>query len=472
MTRASAVSSPVFGVSDIWRWRKAQLQKIALFTGPALSIPLADPIMSLVDTVCVGQCTGTLELAALGPTMLIFNLFTYIFTAITITTVSLVADKLRKQDISAAGDALSSALFVATVFGLLIQAVLLVYSKQMVVLTGAAPALLEPSVTYLKIRAWSAPAVLISMVAQAGLLAQQDSFAPFIWVAVQSVLNVVGDLVLIMYFKQGLAGAAWATVVSQLVGTIGLVWMYSFRGQVRPKVQLPTLSQLTELSSTFGPASLIYIFKSLCYMMLQSSATALRPALVAAHQVLWQVWNLCAFGHTPMEQAALAFLPAIPDRNEYKELVKLLLGVGIVVGAVTAFVATSVPYYLPFLFTPDAQLWPIMKSIAPQCVISMMLCAMDVSAAGILMACKDLLFLAQAMTVSLAVLVGYFSVAKAQGWQLGGIWWGLALFFLIRAVQSSFRVYSHHLSARSVPAMSTFEADKLQAVAITGEATG
>ncbi len=36
----------------------------------------------------------------------------------------------------------------------------------MVVLTGAAPALLEPSVTYLKIRAWSAPAVLISMVAQ------------------------------------------------------------------------------------------------------------------------------------------------------------------------------------------------------------------------------------------------------------------------------------------------------------------
>ncbi len=42
---------------------------------------------------------------------------------------SLVADKLRKQDIIAAGDALSSALFVATVFGLLIQAVLLVCSK-------------------------------------------------------------------------------------------------------------------------------------------------------------------------------------------------------------------------------------------------------------------------------------------------------------------------------------------------------
>lgn len=43
---------------------------------------------------------------------------------------SLVADKLRTQDISGAGDALSSALFVATTFGLIIQAVLLVCTGQ------------------------------------------------------------------------------------------------------------------------------------------------------------------------------------------------------------------------------------------------------------------------------------------------------------------------------------------------------
>ncbi len=55
MTRAAMLDAPRFGESDIWQWRKAQLHKIAMFTGPALSIPLADPIMSLVDTVCVGQ---------------------------------------------------------------------------------------------------------------------------------------------------------------------------------------------------------------------------------------------------------------------------------------------------------------------------------------------------------------------------------------------------------------------------------
>lgn len=118
---------------------------------------------------------------------------------------SLVTDKLRTQDVHGAGDALSSALFMATMFGLMIQAVLLVmnmsdaaahvrsrykyslanfvsvlqcYSHQMVVFTGAAPALIAPSVTYLKIRAWSAPAVLISMVAQVGVSALYLHNAP------------------------------------------------------------------------------------------------------------------------------------------------------------------------------------------------------------------------------------------------------------------------------------------------------
>ena len=44
--------------------------------------------------------------------------------------------------------------------------------------------------------------------------------------------------------------------------------------QVRPRPQIPSLQQLKELSSTFGPASLIYIFKSLCYMMLQVRCAA------------------------------------------------------------------------------------------------------------------------------------------------------------------------------------------------------
>ena len=48
--------------------------------------------------------------------------------------------------------------------------------------------------------------------------------------------------------------------------------------QVRPKVKIPSKDSLKELAGMFGPASLIYIFKSLCYMLLQVS-TALKSSV-------------------------------------------------------------------------------------------------------------------------------------------------------------------------------------------------
>ena len=72
---------------------------------------------------------------------------------------------------------------------------------------------------------------------QSGLLAQKDSLTPLIWVVVQTILNIVGDILLIKVWKGGLPGAAWATLLSQLAGTAGLVWMMSSKGKVSVHLQ-------------------------------------------------------------------------------------------------------------------------------------------------------------------------------------------------------------------------------------------
>ena len=43
------------------------------FYGPALSTVLADPLMSVVDALCVGNFCPTVELASLGPALAVFN---------------------------------------------------------------------------------------------------------------------------------------------------------------------------------------------------------------------------------------------------------------------------------------------------------------------------------------------------------------------------------------------------------------
>merc|ERR1712216_393298 len=73
-----AVDSP----EDLWIWRKKLLWRLVAFVIPALSITLADPLMSLVDTLCIGRYGTTIELAALGPNTVVFNFTSYIFFSI------------------------------------------------------------------------------------------------------------------------------------------------------------------------------------------------------------------------------------------------------------------------------------------------------------------------------------------------------------------------------------------------------
>ncbi len=62
-----------------------------------------------------------------------------------------------------------------------------------------------------------------------------------------------------------------------------------------------------------------------CMPLPQATATRLSALLLAAHQPLWSLWNLAAFTNTPLEQAALAFLPSARGEEERRETAALLL---------------------------------------------------------------------------------------------------------------------------------------------------
>ena len=72
--------------------------------------------------------------------------------------------------------------------------------------------------TYVRIRALSFPAALVLMSAQASCLGAKDSASPTLATLLASVVNVVGDAVLVLGpLAMGIAGAAWATVGCQFV---------------------------------------------------------------------------------------------------------------------------------------------------------------------------------------------------------------------------------------------------------------
>lgn len=374
--------------------------------------------MSLIDTICLGRMASALELAALGPASLLLTFrcvwrwllptcchqqaclavcpsgmacqlatahtpawspsttppcSNYILFALSVGTVSLIAERLKQQDTEGAGRTLSGSLFLAamggehhgaagspdaldacramlrhaaacwaalaghqpggtcscrswllrqpllspctqapclchpTPAGLSMGLLFLQFGPQLLRLTGADPAVLVYAATYLRIRALALPAVItvqarprgwqqcsgrwrgvdallqccdatlltlqhccapLPQVAQAGLLAQRDSLSPFRVVLATSCASLAGDLLFIGRLGLGVAGAAWTTVLAQYLGAVLLLRSLR-RSAVRPRLLVPSGSELRALMDTFGVLTIFYACKNFSYLMLQ-----------------------------------------------------------------------------------------------------------------------------------------------------------------------------------------------------------
>jgi len=427
-------------------WRAASARSMARFMVPAAGVPLCDPLLTLVDVLVVGRCCGTLALAALGPNAQLFSFVGYLLTGVNAAVIGGVADALRGGDEAGAGALASAGLAVAAAVGAAATLTLLAAGPALVSLTGAAPALAAPALSYLRVRALACPLTLATGVAQATLLAARDARTPLAWVGVQAAANVALDLVLVAGLGLGLPGAAAATVASQAVGTLGLLLALQGRGPASPSLRglrsaldppRGAASPASTLATTGGPVTAVYFAKVAAYWLIQSGANGLSPvAAVAAHQPVWQAWSLASFAHTPLEAAALSFVPAARSGDEKRATIGVLLRVAAVVGAVTALAASLAALH-PSLFTPDPALHALMRGVAPQAFMATAACAADVAASGALIA------LGRPRALVRTMLAAAAAVGAARWWavacgadSLGAVWWALTVFFVTRAAGS------------------------------------
>ena len=87
----------------------------------------------------------------------------------------------------------------------------------------ASPELLNAAVDYVNIRAFSMPTSLLLGVVQAACLGAKDSVTPLIAILYLTIVNVIGDYLLVTYFPMGLRGAAIATTLAQWAATAALL---------------------------------------------------------------------------------------------------------------------------------------------------------------------------------------------------------------------------------------------------------
>jgi Na+-driven multidrug efflux pump len=191
-------------------------RRIVALALPATVTLLADPIMGLVDTAVVGRL-GAAELGALGLAVSVLAAGSWVFNFLVFGTTSAVARAVGGRDLHTAGRRVSHAVQVALLLGTVVGSVLLVLAPMILRGLGAVRSLLEPATTYLRIRAVGIPFLLLGFVGHGAFRGVSDTRTPLGVAIGANVVNAALTFWLVLGLDMGIAGAAWATVVAEVL---------------------------------------------------------------------------------------------------------------------------------------------------------------------------------------------------------------------------------------------------------------
>ncbi|GLT30638.1 hypothetical protein SLA2020_054290 [Shorea laevis] len=412
-----------------------QMKEILMFTGPATGLWICGPLMSLTHTAIIGQ-GSSLELAALGPGTVLCDYMSYVFMFLSVATSNLVATALAGKDTKKVQHQISVLLFV----GLASGCFMLFFTKffgfwALTAFTGPHNAHIVPAAnTYVQIRGLAWPAVIVGWVAQSASLGMKDSWGPLKALAVACAINGIGDIVLCNVLGYGIAGAAWATVLSQAVAAYMMIDALNRKGFNAFAISIPSPNDLLTIFKLSAPVFIMMMSKVSFYALMIYFATSMGTHTVAAHQVMNQTYSLFTACGEPLCQAAQSFMPELmyghnKSLPKARMLLKSLVIIGVILGLVLAVIGTSVPLLFPRIFTPDWSVTQEMHKVLVPYFIAIVVTPATLSLEGTLLAGRDLKFLGFSMSgcFTLGALV-LLLVSSGTTFGLPGCWCALAGF--------------------------------------------
>lgn len=198
------------------------------FSLPLILSGILQQLYNWADAFIVGNVEGEAALAAVGATTTVIYFYVMVITGFTLGLAILFAQKYGGGDLAVIPRILSTfALVVGGSCTLLAVAGILTVSP-LLHLLHTTPDTIVLAENYLRIVLAGMPFLAVYNVYSAALRGVGDSKAPFYSVLISSVVNVALDILLVAVLRRGVAGAAVATVVSQVAMTVFLV-VYSIR---------------------------------------------------------------------------------------------------------------------------------------------------------------------------------------------------------------------------------------------------
>lgn len=200
------------------------LPVVIRFAIPLMLGDLFQQLYIITDSAIVGQFVGAKGLAAVGATTFLIKLIIGLFVGISAGASVVIAQCVGAKNMKKLEEAIHIMAGLTILGSIILTAIGVGGSKTLLRLVSIPDDIMDEANIYLAIYFAGVGSQLIYNVGSGVLRAFGDSKRPFIYLIISSIVNVILDLVMIVGLKLGVAGAALATIISQMLSAVLVVY--------------------------------------------------------------------------------------------------------------------------------------------------------------------------------------------------------------------------------------------------------
>ena len=255
------------------------------FMLPLLFGMLFQQFYSMVDTMVVGKFLGVQALAGVGSTGSINFLVLGLCNGICAGFAIPVAQKFGQKDFDGLRKFVGNMIWLTTFFAVTITLVTTVWCRPILQWMQTPEDTFSYAYDYIFLIFLGIPATMLYNLLSGIIRSLGDSRTPVYFLIFSSLLNVALDMAFIVLLDMGVAGAGWATLLSQLISGILCLWYMASRFPILKlsKADLqPQRSYMLHLVSMGLPMGMQYSITAIGSILLQTAVNSLGAASMAA----------------------------------------------------------------------------------------------------------------------------------------------------------------------------------------------
>lgn len=335
-------------------------KQLLLFFFPILMGSFFQQMYNTVDTIIVGRAVGTQALAAVGSTSSLINLINGFFIGLSTGATVILSQYFGANDQQGVQRALHTGVGLAIVLGVLASALGVLAGPTVLKMIRTPESCLQDASVYVRIYFLGAIASMIYNMGSGILRAMGDSRRPMVFLIISCFVNILLDILCVIVLRLGIAGAAIATVLSQVISAflVILTLMRMPEGCTLHLSQVRIHGDLLRRLLLIGvPAGLQYVTFDFANLLVQSGINSFGEITVAAwtafvktDAITWMVSG--ALGVAVTTFVGQNFGAQRFDR--IRQCVRLCMGIGVVLMGSTSALTVIFRHFLLGIYTTDA----------------------------------------------------------------------------------------------------------------------